>query len=359
MGTKDHALSLFAIPLDADRSLIHFRFSHGYGLVSRMAMYSYLLTLGRTKVGFSVVGEDGDGMPLRVRGEQGVIERNAVRYHLAIQAYLETLELPASLRFESRLSRWYDLTDAYPEQLHEMEKREYLGYKRRESVDQARLQSELLKQVRGSGGTFDGIPVADLSAGSRGLARDVIASILDNYQKDDVGYAWECVERNGGIDAFHLADYDQDHQGGRVAGDGPSQIFRLESPAAVFYYRGEPHLHAFFNVAMDGERPLSLGEPLGTNPSELGSRGVKAMFEAALLDSTDADFAYYPLVSVAGRLRAGEIRAGDLYNLESWKDDVAVMEISGAVGGAGPLRPRGRRARLERGRAVDEAPRPG
>ena len=47
---------------------------------------------------------------------------------------------------------------------------------------------------------------------------------------------------------------------------GGYQTYRLEGPAAVFYFRGFPHVHAFFNVAMDGEAPLSVGEVIGRNP---------------------------------------------------------------------------------------------
>ena len=60
-----------------------------------------------------------------------------------------------------------------------------------------------------------------------------------------------------------------DHEGGRNFADGLSQIFRLEGPAAVFHYRGEPHLHALFNVGMNGEQPLSVGEVVAENPSAL------------------------------------------------------------------------------------------
>ena len=133
------------------------------------------------------------------------------------------------------------------------------------------------------------------------------------------------------LDALHLSDYGQDHEGGRRAGEGPSQIFRLEGPAAVFYYRGEPHLHAFVNVAMEADRPLSVGELLGVNPTALDEAGVKALFENAMLSQTDADLAYYPQQSVAGRLRSGPVRTGDLYALESWKDVITRVDVKGAT----------------------------
>lgn len=185
-------------------------------------------------------------------------------------------------------------------------------------------------EPRGQGGRFDGIALADLAPPHRARARDFIAAILENYPDADAGYAWDCIDANGGVDAFHLADYDIDIQGGRRAGAGPSQIIRLESPSAVFHYRGEPHLHALFQVAMDAENPMSLGEPLGENPRELEGPGVKAFFERVLLDAADADFAWYAPHHVGGRIRQGTIRSGDLYNVESWYHQPSVLEVAGA-----------------------------
>lgn len=49
---------------------------------------------------------------------------------------------------------------------------------------------------------------------------------------------------------------------------------------------------------------------------------------------TGADLAYYNESSVAGRLRAGVIRAGDIYSLESWQETVDVVEVRGSNLGA-------------------------
>ena len=183
--------------------------------------------------------------------------------------------------------------------------------------------------LRGVAEGFDGIAVANLGTRSRQLARDAVSEILGTYAEEDAAYARECLARNGGVDALHAADYAVDHQGGRNVGDGPSQIYRFEGPAAVLYFRGEPHLHAFVNVGMDGERPLSVGEVLAENPALLDRPGVKRLFEGALRGETGADIAYYHEESVAGRLRAGKIRTGDLYSLESWRNRVALLEIRG------------------------------
>ena len=45
---------------------------------------------------------------------------------------------------------------------------------------------------------------------------------------------------------------------------------------------------------------------------------------------TGADFAFYPQDSVAGRLRPGAIRSGDIYSLESWQEFVEVVDVHGS-----------------------------
>jgi hypothetical protein len=73
-----------------------------------------------------------------------------------------------------------------------------------------------------------------------------------------------------------------------------------------------------------------VGEPLGNNPSWLDHAGVKALFETALREETGADLAYYDQSSVAGRLRPGLIRSGDIYTLESWQETTEVVQIRGS-----------------------------
>ncbi len=189
---------------------------------------------------------------------------------------------------------------------------------------------QTLIEVQGAGGRFDGVAVADLSTASRNLAREVVGGILENYADADAEYAWTCLEHNGGIDALHVADYDVDFQGGRRAGEGPSQIFRLEGPVAVFHFRGEPHVHAFLNVTMDGGQPLSLGELLADNPSVLEGEDLRRFFETAMREQAQADAAYVAPGSVVGRLRAGPVRTGDIWVAESWVDELVVVEVKGA-----------------------------
>ena len=130
LGTRDYVITLEAAPLDAQRSLIHLSYSYAYGTVSRVAMQAYLATVGRSKVGFSQV--ENDGRMELVRGMRGIMERNTMRYYLAIEAYLGALSTPNPERVEKRLADWYAAQARYPRQLREMDRDDYMAMKQRE-----------------------------------------------------------------------------------------------------------------------------------------------------------------------------------------------------------------------------------
>lgn len=95
-------------------------------------MQGYLATIGRKKVGFSIVDHKPDGTPIYINNIRGVVERNAMRYYLAIEAYLGAVHLPPAEQPEKRLRDWFTAIEHYPQQLHEMERDEYLSMKRLE-----------------------------------------------------------------------------------------------------------------------------------------------------------------------------------------------------------------------------------
>ena len=140
MSTRDCRIVLEAVPVEAGRTFIHFSYSYAYGLVGRLALQVYFATIGRSKMGFAVVGTRSDGQPLYIGGIRGLVERNSMRYYLAIEAFLGAVSAPRQERLEKRLREWFAAIERYPRQLHEMEQGEYLDMKRKEYL---RQQSEL------------------------------------------------------------------------------------------------------------------------------------------------------------------------------------------------------------------------
>ncbi len=130
LGTSRYRIVLEAVALDAGRSFLHLSYSYDYGLAARVAMQGYLATIGRDKVGFSVVGNQPDGQPIYIGSTRGVVERNTMRYYLAIDAYLGALSAPAAQQLDRRLNAWFTGVERYPVQLHELERGEYLEMKR-------------------------------------------------------------------------------------------------------------------------------------------------------------------------------------------------------------------------------------
>lgn len=140
MSTKDYRIVLEAVALDSKRTFIHLTYSYGYGTAGRLAMKTYLATIGSDKVGFSTKSGANDAQGEYIGGVRGLTERNTMRYYLAIDAYLGSLAAPADKRVEQRFASWFDATEQYPRQLHEVERDDYLQMKRHEYQRQQTAQ---------------------------------------------------------------------------------------------------------------------------------------------------------------------------------------------------------------------------
>lgn len=141
-GTTAHRLQLEATGMEG-RTVVVLRSSYVPSVVTRLMTAIYLATVGRNKVGFSREDAGPPASPRYVKGFRGLVERNAMRYYLAFEAFLDMQSVPVIHRFEACINAVYDLMEQYPAQLHEMGKAEYLDAKRRERENQLRLQQKL------------------------------------------------------------------------------------------------------------------------------------------------------------------------------------------------------------------------
>lgn len=90
---------------------------------------------------------------------------------------------------------------------------------------------------------LDGIRVADLSHDQKDHVRKVLADLLAPFRKIDADEAMKHVEA-GGIDNLHLAFY----KGENIGNDEVWDVWQLEGPNMISYFRGKPHVHAWLHI---------------------------------------------------------------------------------------------------------------
>ena len=120
LGTQDYRLELEAAALDEQRSVLKVEYSYRYGIRAAAALGFYLATTGRQKQGFTL-GEEGEP----VRGLRGSVERNAMRYFLAIESHALCAEKDAAMRFQVSLDQWLRALEPYPGQIAEADPDDY------------------------------------------------------------------------------------------------------------------------------------------------------------------------------------------------------------------------------------------
>lgn len=140
LNTRNFRIDLQAIPVGRDQTFLHLTYSYDYGMAGRLAMQTYLATLGSGKVGFTQIRQPSGGASNYVGGMRGLVERNTMRYYLAIDAYLGALASPPSVQLQKRLHSWFNATEQYPRQLREVSWAAYLEMKRDEALRQRSLQ---------------------------------------------------------------------------------------------------------------------------------------------------------------------------------------------------------------------------
>ena len=142
MRTRDYNIRVQATPY-SDKTLVRLGMSYNTSIFSRAATYTYLNTLGRNKIGFTVVGRDEKGEPVYTEGMKAVIERNVMRYFLAVSVYLEAMKGTKKLDFRNLLQQWFDATERYHAQLYEYERDTYIKAKLQERLNQQELQQKV------------------------------------------------------------------------------------------------------------------------------------------------------------------------------------------------------------------------
>lgn len=139
LGTSNYRIRLEAVELPGNQSFLHLTYAYGVGFAGRLAMQTYLATLGAGKVGFTRLDAESGGQTGYVTGVRGVVERNTMRYYLAIDSYLASQREAPAAQLEHRLQSWFSAVERYPRQLHDVDRSDYLAMKRAEVLRQQTL----------------------------------------------------------------------------------------------------------------------------------------------------------------------------------------------------------------------------
>lgn len=100
-----------------------------------------------------------------------------------------------------------------------------------------------------------GIPMTELTADQKGLVRQVMADLLAPFRKGDAERAMKMIE-DAGFDHLHLAFFNgKDSEGNSydIGDDGVWDVWQIEGPNMVWYFRGEPHVHTWVHVREAGK----------------------------------------------------------------------------------------------------------
>lgn len=122
------------------------------------------------------------------------------------------------------------------------------------ALDGKQREVALLGESRGEKGTktvaltgkktgLPGIRVGDMSKDQRELVQKVMADLLMPFRKADQEEAMKYVKKQG-VENLHMAFYkDED-----VGKDGLWDVWQIEGPSMVWYFRGDPHVHTWVHV---------------------------------------------------------------------------------------------------------------
>ncbi|HEY2787511.1 MAG TPA: DUF3500 domain-containing protein [Fimbriiglobus sp.] len=98
-----------------------------------------------------------------------------------------------------------------------------------------------------------GLAAADMSKDQLAELRKVLACMIEPFRVEDRDEVLDCMKAQGGLEKCKLSFYED----ADIAKDKVWDNWRLEGPAFVWYFRGDPHVHVWVNVADSPEVKLN------------------------------------------------------------------------------------------------------
>lgn len=133
----------------------------------------------------------------------------------------------------------------WPQAIAANEVYKMLDGKQREKALVATTPREQNAGFQGAQGTFPGLAVSDMTSDQKELVQKTLQKLIEPYRQSDRDEVLAALKTQGGLDKCSLAffkdsDYDKDEVWDN---------WRLEGPAFVWHFRGNPHVHVWVNVA--------------------------------------------------------------------------------------------------------------
>ena len=123
-----------------------------------------------------------------------------------------------------------------------------------QALDGKQRKAALLGQSRGERGTktveltgkkkgLPGLRTADMSKDQQQLMREVMKDMLALFRKKDVDESMKMIDKNG-FENLHIAYYKDEN----IGKDEVWDVWQVEGPAMLWYFRGKPHVHTWLNI---------------------------------------------------------------------------------------------------------------
>lgn len=110
-------------------------------------------------------------------------------------------------------------------------------------TDPRKEQGTATVKLRGTDQGLPGIPLSELARDQKDLAMEVMADVLAPFRKIDATKAMKLI-KDAGIDKLHMAFYSVED----IGNDGVWDLWQIEGPSMVWYFRGAPHVHTWVHV---------------------------------------------------------------------------------------------------------------
>jgi hypothetical protein len=128
-----------------------------------------------------------------------------------------------------------------------------------EALDSKQRKMALLGDAREEQGTatvslkkpddhLEGMPISEMSRDQKELVREVLHDLLLPFREHDRKEALKDITADAGLDALSMSFY----KNADIGNDGVWDVWQLESPTMLWYFRGSPHVHVWVNVRARG-----------------------------------------------------------------------------------------------------------